>query len=165
MTSPRPINRTSRSLLAALVVAGLATTSCGLVRSEVAEAPQPPAIDEPAPDGPLPVEEGGGVDDEGATFVEPHPEAQGSQPVMWDKVSFDRETLGLTVYWTSGVEPCTVLDEIVVEVRDADVLVTVMEGAPPEAAAISCIMMAQTKRHTVTLDEDPGDRPFVDGAR
>lgn len=157
----------NRRLAVGLALLAMTATACrgGTVEVVDAVAEPPVMVDPPAPGGPPP--DMGAPDqpgEDGAIQVEPHPEAQGAQPVAWERVSFDREAQALTVYWTSGVEPCTVLDRVDVEYGDAEITVTVLEGAPPEAATISCVMMAQSKKFTVDLDEDPGERRFVDGA-
>ena len=59
-----------------------------------------------------------------------------------------------TRYWTSGVEPCYVLDQIQVDTNDSDMTVdvTVTEGtSDPDAI---CVMMAVPK-HTIFSFEVP----------
>ena len=59
-----------------------------------------------------------------------------------------------TRYWTSGVDPCYVLDQVQVDVNDDDqtVDVTVVEGtSDPDAI---CVMMAVPK-HTIFTFEVP----------
>lgn len=160
---------TSRRTLTA-VVAGFALvgTACNAttrtVTTDIAVDPgvmvDPPAPDfapdQGAPDQP---------DDQGATVVERNPDVTNGSPVAWEKVSFDRESQTLSVYWWSGVEPCTALEDVVVTFDDDQVEVTVLEGSPPEAATMSCIAMAQYKTISVELAEDPGDRRFVDGSQ
>lgn len=66
------------------------------------------------------------------------------------------------VTWTSGVEPCYVLDSVPVE-RDGTVItVTVREGHGPGDNI--CIEIAQTKQALVELGElEPGSYAIVDG--
>ena len=58
----------------------------------------------------------------------------------------------LTIDYTSGVEPCYILDSIVVAVGDAGTFaITLREGHGPEDVA--CIEIAESKRTIVELGE------------
>ncbi len=160
---------TSRPFVAALAVLALTGSAC-LTRSvdqgfDVAApepVPMPPElVDPPMPGGPP--DTGGGQDGE-AQMVEQRDDIENPTPTPWERTSWQRESQELTVYWTSGVEPCTAFAGLEIEYRVDEVVVTVLEGAPPEAAAISCIMMAVQKQFTIVLDEDLGGRRIVDGA-
>ena len=67
----------------------------------------------------------------------------------------------LTVTWTSGVEPCYVLDSIVVQRGDHTFAITLREGHGPGDAV--CIEIAETKRAMVDLGEvEPGTWTITD---
>jgi hypothetical protein len=80
------------------------------------------------------------------------------RPVAFEKVSpaiDGRHVIG-KLTWTSGVEPCYVLDSVDV-VRDGNAIVlTVLEGSGQQDAI--CIEIAETKSTIVDLgDLEPGD--------
>ena len=63
--------------------------------------------------------------------------------------------------WTSGVEPCTVLDSILVRTGDHAFTLTIREGHGPEDVA--CIDIAQIKHANVDLgDLEPGTYTISD---
>ena len=53
----------------------------------------------------------------------------------------DGSTITVRVTWTSGVEPCTVLDSIVVDKGEGTYTVTLREGSSPQE--IACIALAE----------------------
>ena len=110
--------------------------------SEAPAASEPPAIGEPEP---------GGVE-----LVEPQAGQQNVHPVALERM--DATSSGTTVsvdaYWTSGVDPCYVLDRVEAQINEEDqtVDVTVLEGtSDPDAI---CVMMAVAK-HTIFSFEVP----------
>ena len=56
----------------------------------------------------------------------------------------DGSTISVTATWWSGVEPCTILDSIVVDKGDGTYTVTLREGNSPQE--IACIAIAE--QHT-----------------
>ena len=69
----------------------------------------------------------------------------------------------MTIAWTGGVEPCTVLDSIMVQRGTGTVTLTLREGRGPGNAV--CIEIAERKRAMVDLgDVVPGTYRIVDGA-
>jgi hypothetical protein len=75
----------------------------------------------------------------------------------------DGRHLVVTIHFTSGVEPCSVLDTIVVQLGQASFTMTLREGHGPGDAA--CIEIAESKRAVVDLgDPQPGTYDIVDGA-
>ena len=56
--------------------------------------------------------------------------------------------LVVTATWWSGVEPCTILDSIVVDKADATYTVTIREGSSPQE--IACIAIAE--QHTTEFE-------------
>ena len=150
-------------LLPLLVVIGLVTSGCFVARGRVvveADATQPPVVAPPLP--PAPDEEPPGRN--GPRQVEPQGNAVDPHPVDWESAEIDRDTLTITLTWWSGVEPCTILDRVDVDYGEDVVTVTVWEGLNPDAAAMTCIAMAEQKQVTVSLEEDIGPRTLVDGA-
>lgn len=86
----------------------------------------------------------------------------GRHPHPWDDhtVGTDGRTLTFTYY--AGVAPCSVHDSIVAEEGPETVRVTIYERSGPDG--VVCIMLAQQKSATVTLDTPLGARRLVDGA-
>ncbi len=80
---------------------------------------------------------------------------------------FDRAMLNddgtVTILFTSGVEPCAVLDHVTVDEGDA-VTITLYEGHDPDAGDVACIEIAVLKSVTITLDHPLDGRAIVDGA-
>ena len=65
--------------------------------------------------------------------------------------------------WTSGVEPCYVLDRIVVEKGADSFTITLFEGHGPGEPI--CIEIAKTKQASVDLGMlEPGTYTIADGA-
>lgn len=181
----------SRLLLAAVATTALLAAGCGAqgtaVESGQDVADAPPAagaclegatecddmggdMGAPPPDTPVTDggADGGGVDgDPGemeAEEVEPTDGLVDLRETGWDRVEVDTDDQSrLTVYWWSGVAPCTVLSEVQVETSDEAVTLTVVEGSEPADEPQACIEIAQYKRTTVTLDEDLGPRSILDG--
>ena len=110
--------------------------------SEAPAASEPPGIGEPEP---------GGVE-----LVEPQPGQQDVHPVALERMdaTASGRVVSVDAYWTSGVDPCYVLDRVEVQLneqaRTADV--TILEGtSDPDAI---CVMMAVAK-HTILSFEVP----------
>lgn len=124
--------------------------------------------DEPADGGGQSGQEPDGVaperNDALAQEVQPVPGAIDPRPVPWSGASVDRDAMTLTLTWTSGVEPCTVLSHVEVDYRADEVVVTIFEGTGPDAEDAMCIAIAVEKQTTVSLEEDIGTRTLVDGA-
>ena len=73
----------------------------------------------------------------------------------------DGSTIVVTATWTSGVEPCSVLDSIVVDPKDGTYTITLREGHGPEE--IACIMIAQIKKTEFEIPTGgPGSYTLVD---
>jgi hypothetical protein len=69
----------------------------------------------------------------------------------------------VAISYTSGVEPCHVLDSIIVKTGPQSFEITLREGHGPEDVA--CIEIAQFKRTVVNLGElAPGTYRITDGA-
>lgn len=177
-----------------LLLTALLASGCFVVRGEVVvdegQSAGPPRVAPPLPPSPetmTPTTEpdlgaGGEPGDSGgqdgqdppvvapeddsalAQEVEPVPGAIDPRPVPWTGAKVDREAMTLTLTWTSGVEPCTVLSHVDIDYRADEVVVTIFEGTGPDAADTACIAIAVEKQTTVSLEEDIGARTLVDGA-
>jgi hypothetical protein len=80
----------------------------------------------------------------GAKPVVPKPgQAIDIHPVPADdlKARVDGNKIIVTVVWTTGVEPCTILDSIVVDKGEGTYRVTLREGSSPQE--IACIALAE----------------------
>lgn len=86
-----------------------------------------------------------------------------SRAVPWDRHDGTPTSDQVTVFWWSGVEPCTVLDRVEVAESGTEVVITVYEGTgDPDAV---CAAVAVEKSHTVTLSAPLGARVVRDGAK
>jgi hypothetical protein len=100
----------------------------------------------------------------GATFVDPRPGQLDVHPVAIDTLSanVDGRHVVVTANWTSGVEPCYVLDTIIVDQGDHAFTVTLREGHGPGDNV--CIEIAMLKATKVDLGElEPGTWTISDG--
>lgn len=69
----------------------------------------------------------------------------------------------VSIAYTSGVEPCHVLDSITVKTGPQSFEITLREGHGP--GDVACIEIAQSKRAVVNLGElEPGTYRITDGA-
>jgi hypothetical protein len=59
----------------------------------------------------------------------------------------------VNVDFTSGVEPCVVLDHVDVSYGADAVTITLFEGHDPSAGEVACIAIGVFKRTIVTLDQ------------
>lgn len=102
-------------------------------------------------------------DDPGAaTPVQPRPGMADVRARMFDRaIVHDDGTV--TILFTSGVEPCAVLDHVDVAYDEDAVMVTLFEGRDAAAGDVACIEIAILKSVTITLDQALDGRPIVDG--
>jgi len=99
----------------------------------------------------------------GPTLVTPRPGMAGVRPVPWQRAVPDGDR-ALVVTWTSGVEPCSVLDSVRVSYAARTVTVTLREGHDPAAGDVACIEIARETAVRVSLAEPLRGRTVVDGA-
>jgi hypothetical protein len=126
-------------------VAGLLSMALLLAACSSAAAPSANPT-EPSPDVPVsaPPSDGiGQVPDPGGKFVVPKPGQLDVHPVPADTLAarVDGSTIIVTATWTSGVEPCNVLDSIEVARGSGTYTITLREGHGPED--IACIAIAE----------------------
>ena len=155
---------------------GLLSVSMLLVACSTAGAPpasSPPASSPPvnaSPDAPVtaPPSDGSGGDTDpggigGGKLVVPKPGQLDVRDVQADEIAAraDGTTIVVTVSWTSGVEPCNVLDRIVVDPKDGTFTITLLEGHGPQE--IACIAIAQMKKTEFEIPTTkPGTYTIVD---
>lgn len=135
----------------ALVAVALVLVACSSGGAST-EPSEPPASPPPAASG----DPGIGVPEPGgAELVEPQPGQQNVHPVALERIdaTASGRTITVDAYWTSGVDPCYVLDQVLVNVNDdLTVVLTIQEGtSDPDAI---CVMMAVPK-HTIVSFEVP----------
>ncbi len=161
--------RTATLLTLALVL--LACTAAG--GSPSAPASGNPGGPEPSAVAPQDQDQ---VSTDDPILVDPIPGGNGEltvpQPGQLDVHPVPAETLGAVVdgrhvtiklSWTSGVEPCYVLDTIVVETGDHAFAITLREGHAPGDNV--CIEIAKSKSAVVDLGElEPGTYTISDAA-
>jgi hypothetical protein len=100
-----------------------------------------------------------------AEVVTPRPGMVNVAPIPWVRAEPTGDGTTLRVTWTSGVEPCYVLDHVVVEEAPDAVTVTLFQGSDPAAGTAVCIEIATDKTVEVQLSAPLGDRPVLDGSQ
>ena len=96
-------------------------------------------------------------------FVVPRPGQLDVHPIPADSfaASVDGHHVVLTITYTSGVEPCSILDTIVVDREPGAFAVTLRQGRGPGNEV--CIMIAMVRRTRVDLGElEPGTYTVTD---
>lgn len=140
-------------LLAACSAAGGASTPSGPPASPPPEAP----VTSPPDGGSFPPLA------DGAKVVVPRPGQLDVRPVNAETLAakVDGRSVTVAIDWWSGVEPCTILDSIVVERHESGFAITLREGRGPEDVA--CVAMAELHRAFVDLGElEPGTYTISD---
>jgi hypothetical protein len=142
--------------LAVLSVALVACSAGGAATAPPTASPPPSAAPSASPDAQngAPVDPGPGVAD--SELVEPQPGQQNVLSIPIEKLEATAEgrTVTITAHWSSGVAPCSVLDQVLLNVGDETIDVTIREGtSDPDAM---CVLMLQSKRTIVSLEVEPG---------
>jgi hypothetical protein len=145
------MHRTTRRLLPlALVALVLAACSGGAASATPSATASPPAGE--------PSDAGAGAEPgiPDSERVDPQPGQQNvlSIPIERFEASAEGRTATITVHWSSGVAPCSVLDQVLVNVSDDTVDVTIREGTSDPNAA--CMLVLKAKHTVVTVDLEPG---------
>lgn len=151
---------TSRLFPLAIVAVAMALAACSggaASATPSATASPPPAEESASPPAGEPSDAGGvepGMPD--SERVEPQPGQQNvlSIPIERFEASVDGRTATITVHWSSGVAPCSVLDQVLVNVSDDTVDVTIREGTSDPNAA--CVLILQAKHTVISVDLEPG---------
>jgi len=150
-------------LLAALSLTFAACSSGAAATAPPSPTATPPASERPAPSDPDtpvvgPSDPGLGGGDGGPRVIVPKPGTINPHPVSVEKLepAIDGRHVTVKATWTSGVEPCYVLDSVIVNQDGNAIAITVVEGAGEQGAI--CIEIAETKATIVDLGElEPGD--------
>jgi hypothetical protein len=89
-------------------------------------------------------------------LVEPQPGQQNvlSIPIEKLEAATGGRTITITAHWSSGVAPCSVLDQVLVNVGEGTIDVTIREGTSDPNAM--CVLMLQAKRTIVSIEVEPG---------
>jgi hypothetical protein len=157
--------------LIALVIAGCATAGPSDVPGSVAPPASGPPAETPRGAGPTPpigtdgppIDGGPGANDPGGEVVVPKPGQLDVGPIPADSITATVEgrRVLLTIGFTSGVEPCAVLDSIIVQRGEGSFAVTLRQGRGPGDNV--CILIAVFKRTVVDLGElAPGTYTVTD---
>jgi hypothetical protein len=155
MNDPHSSRRTVASLLAiGLLVAACAGGGAAPAPPSVSSAPPSAVGSEPGdstpPDGtvtsPPDTRQDPGAGGPTGGFVVAKPGQLDLHPIGIDSFAarVDGTTIVVTATWTSGVEPCNVLDHIQVQPGAGTYTITILEGHGPEQVA--CIEIAQIKK-------------------
>lgn len=124
-----------------LMIALLAACASGGAAPSADPTQAPPDAPVSAPPSDGSVDPDPGI---GAKPVVPKPgQAINVHPVVAEGLAarVDGNTIVVTARWTSGVEPCTILDSIVVDKGEGTFTVTLNEGSSPQE--IACIAIAE----------------------
>jgi hypothetical protein len=126
--------------------------------SAPSDAPSPPpsvAPVEPEPTADNGDGGAGGVAPDGAKIIVPKPgQAIDVQAIPAETLtaSLDGRRLTVAATWWSGVEPCSILDSVVVDAEEGGFAITLFEGRGP--GDVACIAIAEQHR---TFIEFPAD--------
>lgn len=171
MSALRPAGR----LVAGMMTAAMAAAACssGAAPSAPPSAPSSPPSAAPSagvsqpPDAPVTSSPSDGAGqlpvDPGGKLVVPKPGQLDVHAVPADSLAarVDGSTIIVTATWTSGVEPCNVLDSIVVSQGTGTYTITLREGHGPEE--IVCIAIAEQHRTEFEIpDVQPGTYAIAD---
>ena len=96
--------------------------------------------------------------------VEPTPGMADVHARPFDTAAVRDDGRTVNVDFTSGVEPCAVLDHVDVSYGADAVTITLFEGHDPSAGEIACIAIGVFKRTIVTLDQPLDGRAIANGA-
>jgi hypothetical protein len=97
--------------------------------------------------------------------VRPRPGQMDVSPIAWQEARVGRDDRTVTVFFTSGIEPCSVLDHVETSRTDDRVSITLFEGAARGAGDVACIEIGVLKSVRLVLRHRLGAREVVDGAR
>jgi hypothetical protein len=146
-------------VLASLAIAAL--VACG----NPEEGASPGGNDPASPDAPVSSTPGDTYDrGSGYRLIDPRSGMAGVRPIRWQSIRRVNDRT-LLVRYTSGVEPCYVLDHVDIEYGTQHVAITLFEGHDPKQDNVACIEIAELKQVRVELAEPLDGRRVIDGAR
>ena len=99
----------------------------------------------------------------GPQVVEPVPGMVHVRARPFDVATVGADDRTVTIDFTSGIEPCAVLDHVRVRYQEEAVVITLFEGSAPNAGDVACIEIAVQKQVVITLDEPLAARVLIDG--
>lgn len=149
------VRRAARTTTGLLVLA-IALSACSSAASSPPPSPDPSVNSPIASTDPLP--------DDGAKVVVPRPGQLDVHPVAAEtlRATVTGRSVEVAVDWWTGVEPCTILDTIVVERGEGTFSITLHEGRGP--GDMACIAIAELHRAFIDLGElEPGTWTIRDG--
>lgn len=161
--------RTDRSLpalgsvLVALLLAACSAGSGVTPPSLASAAPGETAVPPPATPATSDAPDGGLGQGGSDALVVPKPGQLEVHPIPADSfaASVDGRRVVVIVTYTSGVEPCSILDTIIVQRGEGSFAITLREGHGPGNQV--CIMIARVMRTGVDLGKlDPGTYTITD---
>jgi hypothetical protein len=160
--------RRSRRLGAGILSLSMLLVACTAAATPPTSAPasSPPGAPVTAPpsDGSGSTDPGGNIGG-GGKLVVPKPGQLDVHDVRADELvaRVEGSTIVVTVSWTSGVEPCNVLDQVAVTSGEGSYAITLREGHGPEDVA--CIAIAELHMTEVSIaNVQPGTYQITDGA-
>jgi hypothetical protein len=158
-----PLRQTGMRLRVAALAASLALTGCGEPSADSA-APTRPADGATSTVLPSPTAVPSWGSDESAKLVTPAPGTIKPRAIAWQRAKPGADGRSVRIFFTSGVEPCNVLDHVKVNYLAERIMVTLYEGSGPGALTQGCVALAVFKAVDVRLDQPIGKRTFGDGA-
>jgi hypothetical protein len=171
MNHPASVRRLGVGILSVSMLLAACSASAGPSPSPAPVAPSasPPASGAPASDLPITAPPSSAPSDGGSLggdkIVVPKPGQLDVRTVKADELvaRVEGSSIIVTVSWTTGVEPCNVLDQVIVAPGEGAYSITLREGHGPEDVA--CIAIAETHLTEVVIkDVAPGTYQITDAA-
>lgn len=144
-----------RRLPPTLVAAAMALFSCGGNDVPVGVGGPAGSVSSPSPAG-------GGSGTGQPQVVVATPGRIQVHPIQWDRAEAGADGRTIRIHFTTGIEPCHVLDHVDVTPSGDDVVVTLYEGSDPGRGDV-CIELAVLKAVDVVLDRPLAGRSVTDG--
>jgi hypothetical protein len=153
MNGLRPAGRTIAGLVSIALMLAACSSAAGPTAAPSASPSAPPSAspslpsDEPVSTSPSDGAGGASADPGfgvGAKPIVPKPgQAINIHPIAAEQIAarVDGNKIIVKALWTSGVEPCTILDSIVVNKGEGTYTITLQEGSSPQE--IACIAIAE----------------------
>jgi hypothetical protein len=154
--------RRSRRLGVGLLALSMLLAACSAAATPSASAPPDAPVSAPPSDASGGVTDPGG-DLGGDKLVVAKPGQLDVHDVQADSLEarVDGSTIVLTISWTSGVEPCNVLDQVAVTKGAGSFAITLRDGHGPED--IACIAIAELHMTEISIPTDgPGTYTITD---
>lgn len=149
----------TRTMAALLALAALAGCTGQKATHEPSFTPPPDSVVSSGPLSPGPITAK-------PSPVVPTPSQADVHPIRWDRVDVGPDDRTIEVYFTTGIEPCYVLDHVDVAYGADTVMITLYQGhAPDNGTSVACIEIAMGVVTTVVLDQPLAGRQIVDGAK